>query len=157
MHPQSTVERFWSKVEFTDDCWHWMGLRNGDGYGRFWIGKCSIAAHRAAYELLVGPIPPGFTIDHLCRNPPCVRFDHLEPVTPGENTLRGRSPSAINARKTHCSNGHEFTLANTYCYPSGRRRRCRICKRIHLRQWRREKKLAAETSKIPSPRLERLH
>jgi hypothetical protein len=57
-----------------------------------------IRAHRFAYELLVGPIPEGLVIDHLCRNRRCVNPAHLEPVTAEENWRRGDAPSAISTR-----------------------------------------------------------
>jgi hypothetical protein len=70
-------------------CWEWTGRTNKDGYGKFYLGGVHVAAHRAAYELLGGPIPEGRVLDHLCCNPPCVNPEHLEPVTSAENLLRG--------------------------------------------------------------------
>src|SRR5882672_6137680 len=88
------------------DCWLWTGSRTRKGYGRVqWDGR-TVQAHRLVYELLVGPIPVGLYLDHLCRNPRCVRPDHCEPVSNGENVLRGFGPPAVNARKTHCLRGH---------------------------------------------------
>ena len=130
--------RFWAKVEKTDSCWFWTGAKIQGGYGSFTDGRgSSVPAHRLAYELLVGPIPEGLVIDHLCRTPGCVNPSHLEPVTVRENTMRGESGSARNARKTHCDNGHAFSISNTYLYPrSSRKRRCRACKREKQRQTR---------------------
>jgi hypothetical protein len=74
---------FWDFVDTTGDCWEWQGIRNRDGYG-FMVrkepghAKRVIMAHRYAHELVKGPIPEGFQIDHLCVNPPCVRPEHLE-------------------------------------------------------------------------------
>lgn len=109
--------RFWVKVTKTDDCWLWTGAKHELGYGRFRLdakAKLTVPSHRYAYTLLVGPIPEGMVLDHLCRNPSCVNPSHLEPVTQGENVLRGESIMANNARKTHCKYGHEFTPENTY-------------------------------------------
>jgi hypothetical protein len=120
--------RFRDKVRFGDICWVWQGGSTPKGYGRFWDGERMVGPHRFAYALLVEPIPEGKQIDHLCRNPSCVNPDHLDVVTPGENTHRGFGPTALNARKTHCSNGHEFTPANTRtigAYGRG----CRLCDR----------------------------
>lgn len=126
------LERFWSKVEKTDYCWEWKAAKTPKGYGQFNIDKVVLRAHRVAYELVVGPIPDGLTIDHLCRNPSCVNPDHLEPVTNRENTLRGSNFIAQHAKKTHCPHGHEYTEENTYRKPRGGRE-CLTCKRRRRR------------------------
>lgn len=85
-------ERFFQFCTPGDGCWEWTGARQPDGrydYGMFWDGTRAVRAHRFAYELLVGPIPVGLELDHLCRNPPCVNPAHLEPVTHAENIRRG--------------------------------------------------------------------
>lgn len=84
-----TAERFWSKVDTSGICWEWTAARS-DGYGQFKSGPGEPAgAHRWAYQYLVGPIPVGVQLDHLCRNRACVNPDHLEPVSQRENILRG--------------------------------------------------------------------
>ena len=105
---------------------------NRSGYGRIQKGVgVTLLAHRVAYELEVGPIPKGLTIDHLCRTHGCVRPSHLEPVTPRENVLRGQTIPAKNANKTHCLRGHEFTPENTYRFgPDKRYRSCIECGRF---------------------------
>jgi hypothetical protein len=80
-------------------------------------------------------------LDHLCRNPACVRPDHLEAVTARENTLRGIGPTAVNALKTHCVHGHEFTPENTRM--KGIRRVCRECQRAANRKSKRARLLRA--------------
>lgn len=118
---------FWVKVGQRGECWEWTGSLGNSGYGRYWSNGRSRLSHRAAYEELIGPIPDGWQLDHLCRNTRCVNPLHLEPVTPRENTLRGIGPSAINARKTHCRRGHEFSDENTASWGVKRRRWCRAC------------------------------
>lgn len=91
-HTRPADERFWEKVEKggPDDCWLWTANKTApNGHGRFLGPDGQIMAHRYAYEALVGPIPEGLVIDHLCRVRLCVNPDHLEPVTAEENTRRG--------------------------------------------------------------------
>ena len=145
MLTDAEVDRFWAKVEKAEDCWTWLGYKRG-GYGRFAPRhRLDLAAHRVAYELLVGPIPEGLTLDHLCHTESdclggddcphrsCVNPDHLEPVTMRENTLRTTNNIVgINARKTHCKYDHELSGDNLITYRNGQRA-CRTCKR---RIWR---------------------
>lgn len=92
-----------------------MGRKNDKhGYGRIGHFDKNFLTHRLSFEYFNGPIEPGLHLDHLCRNPSCCNPSHLEPVTNQENQMRGLSPWAINARKTHCKRGHEFTEANTF-------------------------------------------
>jgi len=85
----SIEERFWPKVDASGDCWVWVAYRDPNGYGSFYRDGGPTYAHRVAWELLVGSIPEGLVIDHLCKNPPCVNPDHLEPVPQRVNVLRG--------------------------------------------------------------------
>lgn len=133
----STEERFWSKVQSTlsGECWLWAASVDRDGYGKF--GQPTggwVRAHRWAYEHLVGPIPDGLVIDHLCRVRSCVNPSHMEPVTPRENTERG-----LRHDPNQCKYGHEYTPDNVYRRPDGWRE-CRICKRTLKRQYRERKK-----------------
>jgi hypothetical protein len=120
--PDFMVAEFWTKVDAVGPCWAWTGGRSGGRYGMYRRQY----AHRIAYEQLVGPIPDGLELDHLCRNTLCVNPDHLEPVTHAENTRRGFGPAGMAARRTHCPHGHPYDAANTYVRATGGRR-CRIC------------------------------
>ena len=103
--------RFWSKVAFPTDltqCWLWQRTKV-TGYGYFGLRpKQMILAHRFAYETIIGSIPISLVVDHLCHTRACCNVVHMELVTNKENILRGESPAAQNARKTHCIKGHEF-------------------------------------------------
>lgn len=126
---------FWSKVDQNGPvsthrpelgrCWVWQAGRFDNGYGAFGVNRVNRGAHRVAYEWLVGPIPAGMTLDHLCRVRHCVNPAHLEPVSRGENVLRGEGRSAENARKTHCKRGHPLSGDNVRL--SGGGRTCRTC------------------------------
>jgi hypothetical protein len=123
--------RIWRKVAKggPDECWEWLGSKTAKGYGQFYgEGRISFMAYRYMYGMLVGPIPDGYHIDHLCRNPRCVNPCHLEAVTPYENNRRSESITAKKARQTHCVNGHELTDENTYVRIDGKGRECRACR-----------------------------
>ena len=126
------AERFAEKVIATaSGCIEWTAGTNWVGYGVFHVDHTGrkVYAHRWAYEQAFGPIPDGFHLDHLCRNTLCCNPDHLEPVTPRENLLRGVGFSAVNASKTHCLRGHPFSDENTYINPNDGSRHCRTCSR----------------------------
>jgi hypothetical protein len=120
-------ERFWDKAMPCpmSGCWLWVGSTRR-GYGQAWSGDTVSPAHRYAYEAAHGALPSGTVLDHLCRIRCCVNPAHLEPVSDRVNVRRGNSPSAVNARKTHCKYGHALTPDNTYVWPSGRA--CKTCK-----------------------------
>lgn len=129
------VEHFWSKVLFIPfyDCLEWNAAKNNHGYGSFYDGNNTFTAHKWMYERNFGKIPLGFDLDHKCRNRGCVNLNHLELVTHKENVLRGIGPTAINAKKTHCKNGHELI-----------ERKCKICDSEYQKKYaekHREKKL----------------
>lgn len=128
------IKEAMSKILKTDTCWIWQGAKDTHGYGSLNFGKKTQIAHRVVYEALSGKIPKGMSLDHLCRNPICVNPDHLEPVTHKENVLRGVGPTAINAQKTHCKRGHEFTKDNTRITVVGGRL-CRACDKIYKLNW----------------------
>lgn len=142
MYPQiNSFPRFWSKAGITSvsRCWLWKAYATTSGYGQISLRGRPRYAHRLAYELVVGPIPDGLQLDHLCRVRRCVNPAHLEPVSNRDNILRGISPHAINARKTHCPQGHPYSGDNLLYRALTRAgricnmRRCRTCRRAHER------------------------
>lgn len=141
-----TPEWVWARVDKSGDCWLWTSEIGRKGYGRLVDPQGRrLLAHRVVYELVVGPIPDGLTLDHLCRVHACVNPEHLEPVTTRENVLRGQGVAAINAAKTHCSHGHEFTPENTRV-GSDRERICRQCSNDARRERHRRARLRQESA-----------
>lgn len=108
-------------------------VNTDDGYFVVWDNsrKTMVKGHRLVYEQERGPIPPGMTIDHLCRRRNCQRIEHLEVVTRKENTARGEGPSAQHSRKTHCPKGHPYNSENTRVYKG--RRYCIACDKARKR------------------------
>lgn len=95
LDPAHLLERLDLRSESADrgyetGCLTWTGPRNNRGYGYITVDGRKVLVHRLAYELLVGPIPTGLTIDHLCRQKDCREHTHLEPVTERENYRRGQ-------------------------------------------------------------------
>ncbi|MER6351262.1 HNH endonuclease signature motif containing protein [Streptomyces sp. NPDC001634] len=138
---EHALARFWSKVAIDPSgCLLWAAGQNSYGYGKFHWNGGNIPAHRFAYLALVGQIPAGLSLDHLCRVRHCVRPDHLEAVTPRENTLRGANRVADQVKRTHCPKDHPYDEANTRI-KSGKRE-CRTCHN----QARRDKRAARRAS-----------
>jgi len=143
---QTDAERFWSYVDKSGECWTWTGYKK-NGYGAFWITRDGVdrmqQAHRFAYELELGPIPEGMTLDHLCHtavaddcregfdcpHPACVRPDHLDPMSLSNNIRAGG-----HGARTTCKRGHEFTPENTGAAYRGKGRYCKECKKEHNRR-----------------------
>lgn len=71
-------------------CWLWKRALTKKGYANKRVGNKVRQAHRWVYEMLVGPIPDGLQIDHLCGIRNCVNPDHLRAVSPEENRKRSR-------------------------------------------------------------------
>lgn len=137
------VQRLLGKTAvLPNGCYIWTGHVDPEGYARTRIEGRVTFVHRSVYATLVAPIPDGVQIDHVCHSSDtqcgggsnclhrrCINPDHLEAVTARENSLRANNSFvSINARKTHCNSGHEFTPQNTYVRTNGSRR-CVTCQR----------------------------
>ena len=155
------IERFFERVLVGDDCWEWVGNKMPTGYGLFsWKPNgndpqpITFRAHRWAYELFVGDIPEGLSIDHLCSNPSCVRPTHLEPVTHAENMRRAverrdstqpsvPAPNKQGQRDHGWGEGRTHGRVSTYSYGC----RCELCRtawRLAGRRYRAKKQQLTE-------------
>lgn len=162
------VERWKTSYEIDPKtgCWKWTGRGNTrkGGYGLVSDGaaQSSIPAHVFVYEQVVGPVPEGMELDHLCNDKGCVNPQHLEPVTRSENArrihergtgedtpekkrvreakrkARGSNLTGpaqpLNSAKRYCVNGHKFTEANTYIHPTTGWRTCVACRNRRMRE-----------------------
>ena len=119
------------------ECREWTGPRTKGGYGTVSDAGRSTTVHRVMYELAVGPIPLGYTIDHVatrgCVSRACIWPPHLEAVSHRTNLLRGKTLTAARACATECVNGHPFAPENTRVRPNGTRQ-CRACDREQHRR-----------------------
>lgn len=130
----SDASRFWSKVikSTEDECWLWTaGTRKG--YGQFYAQGVTAQAHRVAWLLDGRLLTPELTLDHLCGERRCVNVNHLEEVSRGENTRRGKR------KITSCPQGHSYDPKNTYLDPRGKRQ-CRTCMRRRSAEYDRKRK-----------------
>lgn len=135
-------ERFMAKVRKDGaGCWLWQGPLDRDGYGSFYLRRLNRRAHRVGWYMLNGPIPKGLVVNHICKYRHCVNPQHLELLTARQNALKdSRAVGAVNARKTHCPQGHPFDRRYK------RQRACSVCEAAKARRlrakWRAEDTLS---------------
>lgn len=139
--------RLIERIEGRGECLLWAGAKS-QGYGYIRVNGRSLRTHIAAYELVIGPVPPGKVLDHTCHNEDptcpggsecwhraCLNVDHLEPVTRGENIARSPHTVSIDdyhRSLTHCPQNHPYDEANTRITKRGARA-CRACARERAR------------------------
>lgn len=132
---KSDTYAFWSKVVLGNNgCLEWIGAHSSTGYGSIGRKGKVYRAHRFSYQMLVGDIPDGKVLDHICRNKNCVAPDHLEIVTQLINTHRGTPFAARNAKVKNCPKGHSYSKENTTINKKGSRV-CIECKRSRSREY----------------------
>ena len=149
MTKMTPLGRFMKRVVFLPSgCWE---LRSKDSVSRYiqiYDNGRAVQASRFIYEQMVGDIPVGLELDHLCHNTRCVNPEHLEPVTHDENVKRGElgvMGHHFNSAKTHCPYGHPYNKENTYIYRQtngGWGRQCRQCVKLRDDLKRKQKKSA---------------
>jgi hypothetical protein len=122
------VQHVWAKVVVTDTCWLWTGCQNKAGYGVVGYQGKTYLVHRLVYQHLIGPIQE--SLDHLCRVKTCVRPDHLEDVTLGENRLRAKPNRDL------CPNGHPYTRERPNKRGHQEGRICQTCVTEANRRWK---------------------
>lgn len=112
-------------------CWLWTGGTNSTGYGSITVRNKKYSAHKLAYETIVGKVPDGMDLDHLCRVRSCVNPAHLEPVSRSVNCLRGLTGEAAGSIKravSQCPKGHPYDAENTRISTYGNRKPFRVCR-----------------------------
>lgn len=162
----SEEDRFWERVDkdgpipeycpSLGPCWVWRLDTNQAGYAMFQFDHRQMRAHRWSYQHVVGPIPDGLVLDHLCRVRHCVRPSHLEAVTGAVNNSRSLIGNRNwSQQRTECDRGHPFTPENSYWFFNakiGRATRvCRQCRYVSNKRYQKSAKGRA-TAKARSER-----
>lgn len=151
------IERFLKKLTIDPEtkCWIWHGAKTGTHgqYGGFHYDGRMQQSHRAIWQMKIGPIPEGLTIDHVvCKNTLCQNVEHMELVTRGVNSLRGTGAAGENSRKTHCPRGHEYNEENTRITPQGFRA-CKQCEKIKQKSPRGKELAAARQARYRAKKM----
>lgn len=143
--PERVISKIRSRITVQPNgCWIWQGSKTV-GYGRIcWKledgPKVWRGTHRVMYEAMVGEIPDGMDLDHVCHDPAecsparaedcphraCCNPEHLRPTTRRENLLRGGTVSADRRAVDECPKGHAYTPDNTLMSRAGQRQ-CKTC------------------------------
>lgn len=138
---EKDVNRFYSKITKTQDCWNWTACKTHFGYGHFRLNGKMVMAHRVSWIDTFGEISDGLSILHKCDNPSCVNPGHLFLGDYADNARdreqKGRSRYLLIERykaQATCSNGHQYDYVNSKGH-----RICRLCRRNFLKNWRHTK------------------
>ncbi len=116
-------------------CWRWTLCCDSSGYGMTHYEGKSIRVHRLSAHLFLGLDLSDSKVCSLhnieCPNRDCWNPEHLHLGDKQDNAIDAANLGRFgrkNKNKTHCINGHEFTVENTYVTPKGSRN-CRLCLR----------------------------
>lgn len=122
-------------IDLSSPCINHTGYIGKNGYGLLTYNGHRTTAHRATYMAFYGKDSVlGLDVDHACENRACINILHLQAIPHKENLAKSSSASAVNARKTHCNVGHEYTEDNTYRQGTGRS--CKTCRNRRSKEQR---------------------
>jgi len=100
--------------EPNNGCHLWIGRCDKKGYGVIKQGSKDYRAHRYLWEMVKGKIPAGLSVLHKCDVRCCVNTNHLFLGTQKDNMADcSKKKRFANAKKTHCKNGHAYSIENT--------------------------------------------
>lgn len=129
-------------IPMQDGCWTIPRTPKPNGYIRVNINGKAVAAHRAIYEAVNGPIQEGMDLDHLCHGEAldrgsckggvclhrrCVRPDHMRVVSRSENVLASAHSVDV---KDSCPKGHSYSDPNNVMTRRNGHRECAECNRV---------------------------
>lgn len=128
---KDTIKSFESRYLLCEDgCFIWKRNIDGKGYGNFSYKGKRILAHRFSFRAFKSKIPKDLVVDHMCKNKLCVNPKHLRLLTRVKNVMIGKGIPALNAKKSKCKNGHNFSGKNLLIRKNmngNKKRKCRIC------------------------------
>lgn len=143
---KEVLPRFEKNIQKTDSCWNWTGYKVS-GYGIFYVKRIPMRAHRISLVVFRDEVlKKNLIVDHICNNTQCVNPEHLRQISGRENVIRGKGPTAINAKRTHCKAGHPLSGENLIPRWRGERT-CRTCYDAYQKEYRVRRRAKAAAKK----------